>query len=63
MNQDGYAFLPAFIILSPKDIAARAYQIYLDRGAADGFDRDDWVRAEQELQAHGRRASPVRSAA
>ena len=51
MNQDRRAGLPAFIVLSPKDIAARAHQIYLTRGASDGFDRDDWFRAEQELTA------------
>jgi hypothetical protein len=50
MNQDEHKDLPAFIIVSPKDIAARAYEIYLDRGASDGFDREDWVRAEQELK-------------
>jgi hypothetical protein len=54
MNQDAHKDLPAFIIVSPADIAARAYGIYLDRGAADGFDREDWVRAEQELRAGGR---------
>jgi len=36
---------------SPKDIAARTYEIDLDRGASEGFDRDDWVRAEQQLKA------------
>ena len=50
MNQDEYKDLPAFIIVSPKDIAARAYEIYLDRGASEGFDREDWLRAEQELK-------------
>ena len=49
MNQDEHKDLPAFIIVSPKDIAARAYEIYLDRGASEGFDREDWLRAEQEL--------------
>jgi DUF2934 family protein len=53
MNQDSHATLPAFIVLSQKEIAARAYEIYLQRGAAEGFDRDDWLRAEQELQARG----------
>ena len=53
MNQDSHANLPAFIILSPKEIAARAYEIYLQRGASAGFDRDDWLRAEQELEARG----------
>ena len=56
MNQDEYKDLPAFIIVSPKDIAARAYEIYLDRGASDGFDREDWLRAEQELKT---RRGPV----
>ena len=50
MNQDEYKDLPAFIIVSPKDIAARAYEMYLDRGASEGFDREDWLRAEQELK-------------
>jgi len=50
VNQDEYKDLPAFIIVSPKDIAARAYEMYLDRGASDGFDREDWLRAEQELK-------------
>ena len=56
MNQDQRAGLPAFIVLSPKDIAARAHQIYLTRGASDGFDRDDWFRAAQELSALGKDA-------
>ena len=53
MNQDSHRDLPAFIVLSPEDIAARAYELYLQRGASDGFDRDDWFRAQQELCAHG----------
>jgi len=43
--------LAAFIVVSADDIAARAYQIYMDRGRADGFDREDWLRAERELKA------------
>jgi DUF2934 family protein len=42
---------PAFIIVSADDIAERAYEIYADRGYADGFDREDWLRAERELKA------------
>ena len=36
---------------SPKDeqIAARAYQLYLERGRTDGHDVDDWLQAEYEL--------------
>lgn len=63
MNQDEHQDLPAFIIVSPKDIAARAYEMYLDRGAADGFDREDWVRAEQELKAMPAARRPLSGAA
>lgn len=56
MNQDSHTRLPAFIVLSPNDIATRAYELYLTRGASDGFDRDDWFRAEQELNALGKDA-------
>jgi DUF2934 family protein len=45
---------PAFIVLSVEDIARRAYELYLERGRADGFDRDDWRRAERELALRGR---------
>jgi len=36
--------------VSGADIAERAYEIYLERGCADGFDRDDWFRAEHDLK-------------
>jgi hypothetical protein len=41
---------PAFVIVSANDIAKRAHEIYVDRGYADGFDRDDWLKAEHELK-------------
>ena len=44
---------PAFIIVSAGDIAERAYEIYVARGSADGFDREDWLQAERELKAPG----------
>lgn len=31
------------------EIAARAYQLYLDRGRQNGHDVDDWLQAEYEL--------------
>jgi len=31
------------------EIAEAAYRRYLDRGAADGQDTDDWLAAEREL--------------
>jgi Protein of unknown function (DUF2934) len=41
----------AFIVVSAGDIAERAYAIYVERGCGDGFDREDWLRAERELKA------------
>jgi DUF2934 family protein len=32
------------------DIARRAYELYQQRGAADGQEVDDWLRAEAELR-------------
>lgn len=32
------------------EIAKRAYDRYLSRGAADGQDVDDWLEAERELR-------------
>jgi hypothetical protein len=32
-------------------IAARAYELYLKRGASHGGDVDDWIAAERELSA------------
>ena len=32
-------------------IAARAYEIYLERGATPGGPMQDWLRAERELAA------------
>ena len=32
------------------EIAMRAYEIYLTRGASPGRDLDDWLEAERELQ-------------
>jgi hypothetical protein len=34
---------------SDDEIAVRAYDLYRRRGATDGRDRDDWLRAEAEL--------------
>jgi Protein of unknown function (DUF2934) len=39
-------------------IRARAYELYLQRGRRDGFDQDDWFKAETEVlgQNHRRTA-------
>ena len=34
---------------TPEQIAARAYQLYLERGRTNGHDVDDWLQAEYEL--------------
>jgi hypothetical protein len=44
--------------LTPEQIAARAYQLYLERGRTNGHDFDDWLQAEYEL-----RQLPVRALA
>jgi len=31
-------------------VAQRAYELYLERGGADGGDFDDWLAAERELR-------------
>jgi hypothetical protein len=35
---------------SEEEIRQRAYDLYLQRGGADGLDFDDWLSAEQELK-------------
>ena len=32
-----------------EQIRLRAYEIYVERGRADGKDREDWIQAEKEL--------------
>ena len=34
---------------TPEQIEKRAYELYLERGAADGHDVEDWLAAEKEL--------------
>jgi hypothetical protein len=34
-----------------EEIAKRSYELYLQRGAADGFAEQDWLQAEAELLA------------
>jgi hypothetical protein len=33
-----------------EQIAARAYQLYLERGCRNGHDMDDWLQAEYDLR-------------
>jgi hypothetical protein len=32
-----------------EEIAVRSYELYLQRGAVDGFHEQDWLQAEAEL--------------
>jgi len=36
---------------SHEEIAIRSYELYLQRGASDGFHEQDWLQAEAELLA------------
>jgi hypothetical protein len=47
---------------SEREIAARAYEIFLARGATDGSDLDDWLQAEAELAAGSASTTKVRAA-
>lgn len=33
-----------------EDIERRAYELYLERGGAEGNEMEDWLQAERELQ-------------
>ena len=39
--------------IKSEQIAARAYEIYQERGGTDGSDLEDWLQAERELQNQG----------
>ncbi|HZO99216.1 MAG TPA: DUF2934 domain-containing protein [Terriglobia bacterium] len=36
--------------VTEEDVRRRAYEIYLERGAAPGNELDDWLKAELELK-------------
>ena len=40
-----------------EQIALRAYEIYLERNGAPGDPMQDWIRAEQEILASGKKRS------
>jgi Protein of unknown function (DUF2934) len=43
-----------------EQIALRAYQVYLERGATPGNELEDWTRAERELLAESAQAKTPR---
>lgn len=47
-NGNGHAPLPVDL---ESEIRVRAYQIYEERGFTPGDERQDWLRAEQEVKA------------
>ena len=48
----------AIAILTREQIEQRAYDLYLGRGCADGFDVQDWLQAESELLAESEQNTP-----
>ncbi len=36
--------------VTDEEVRQRAYEVYLARGAAPGFELDDWLQAERELR-------------
>ncbi len=41
-----------------EEIRQRAYEIFLARGGAPGYELDDWLLAEQELERERTRTDP-----
>ncbi len=46
--------IAASVVTAPshEQIARRAYELYLQRGAQHGCDLQDWIAAERELAIH-----------
>jgi hypothetical protein len=50
--------------MTDRDIAQRAYELYLQRGNDHGHDIiDDWLQAERELRGEGGITVPIRDGA
>jgi hypothetical protein len=45
--------------LAPQEVAARAYQIYLEKGRPEGRDQENWLEAERQLLAESRKSAGV----
>ena len=41
----------AFVEVTDRDVACRAFELYCERGWQDGHDVDDWLKAERELRS------------
>ena len=51
-RNDGFASMDDRI---EKEIRIRAYELFEERGRLEGYDREDWTRAETEVLARYRR--------
>jgi hypothetical protein len=45
---------PANHAINHVEIRRRAYEIYLERGGLPGYDLEDWLQAESELESAAR---------
>ena len=54
---------PLSTVIQEEDIARRAFELYEARGCQDGHDLEDWLQAEQELEAQRRFLATVSRAA
>jgi len=54
---------PLATVIQDEDIARRAFELYEARGCQDGHDLEDWLQAEQELEAQRRFLATVSRAA
>lgn len=45
--------LESEVVLHEDDVAKRAYERFVARGSVHGFDKEDWISAERELQGRG----------
>jgi DUF2934 family protein len=48
---------PTVLIPMEQQIQQRAYELYEQRGRTDGYDLDDWLRAESEIKGRQAKAA------
>jgi DUF2934 family protein len=42
---------------STEAVAARAYQLYIERGCTHGHDLDDWIEAERQIKTESQQTN------
>ena len=57
-SHDKYCSGPAPIMPTAKEVAALAYQLWIERGSSDGSEDVDWYEAELELTLRAQRKKP-----